>query len=71
MMQKKYLTDLADEAAEWREKLVEGAANFDDEVMELYLDGKEISEDMLLRAIRKGTVAMECCPDVARFFIQE
>ena len=54
--------DLADEAAEWREKLVEGAANFDDEVMELYLDGKEISEDMLLRAIRKGTVAMECCP---------
>ena len=54
--------DLADEAAEWREKLVEGAANFDDEVMELYLDGKEISEEMLLRAIRKGTVAMECCP---------
>ena len=54
--------DLADEATEWREKLVEGAANFDDEVMELYLDGKEISEDMLLRAIRKGTVAMECCP---------
>ena len=54
--------DLADEAAEWREKLVEGAANFDDEVMELYLDGKEFSEEMLLRAIRKGTVAMECCP---------
>lgn len=54
--------DLADEAAEWREKLVEGAANFDDEVMELYLDGKEIPEEMLLRAIRKGTVAMECCP---------
>ena len=54
--------ELADEAAEWREKLVEGAANFDDEVMELYLEGKEISEDMLLRAIRKGCIAMECCP---------
>ena len=54
--------DLADEAAEWREKLVEGAANFDDEVMELYLEGKEISEDKLLRAIRKGCIAMECCP---------
>ena len=53
---------LADEAAEWREKLVEGAANFDDEVMELYLEGKEISEEMLLRAIRKGCIAMECCP---------
>ena len=54
--------DLADEAAEWREKLVEGAANFDDEVMELYLDGKEVSEEQLLRAIRKGCIAMECCP---------
>ena len=54
--------DLTDEAAEWREKLVEGAANFDDEVMELYLEGKEISEDKLLRAIRKGCIAMECCP---------
>ena len=54
--------ELADEAAEWREKLVEGAANFDDEVMELYLEGKEVSEEMLLRAIRKGCIAMECCP---------
>ena len=54
--------ELADEAAEWREKLVEGAANFDDEVMELYLEGKEISEEMLLRASRKGCIAMECCP---------
>ena len=54
--------ELADEAAEWREKLVEGAANFDDEVMELYLEGKKISEEMLLRAIRKGCIAMECCP---------
>ena len=54
--------ELADEAAEWREKLVEGAANFDDEVMELYLDGKEVSEEQLLRAIRKGCIAMECCP---------
>ena len=54
--------ELADEAAEWREKLVEGAANFDDEVMELYLDGKEVSEAQLLRAIRKGCIAMECCP---------
>ena len=54
--------ELADEAAEWREKLVEGAANFDDEVMELYLDGKDVSEEQLLRAIRKGCIAMECCP---------
>ncbi len=54
--------DLADEAAEWRDKLLEGAANFDDEVMELYLDGKDIPEEKLLAAIRKGCCAMECCP---------
>ena len=50
--------DLADEAAEWRDKLLEGAANFDDEVMELYLDGKDIPEEKLLAAIRKGCCAM-------------
>ncbi len=54
--------DLVDEAQEWRDKLLENAANFDDEVMELYLDGKDIPEDMLIKAIRKGCVAMECCP---------
>ena len=54
--------DLADEAAEWRDKLLEGAANFDDEVMELYLDGQDIPEEKLLAAIRKGCCAMECCP---------
>ena len=54
--------DLADEAAEWRDKLLEGAANFDDEVMELYLDGQDIPEDKILAAIRKGCCAMECCP---------
>ena len=54
--------DLADEAAEWRDKLLEGAANFDDEVMELYLDGKDVPEEKLLAAIRKGCCAMECCP---------
>ena len=43
--------DLADEAAEWRDKLLEGAANFDDEVMELYLDGKDIPEEKLLAAV--------------------
>ncbi len=54
--------ELADEAAEWRDKLVEGAANFDDEVMELYLDGKDVPEEKLISAIRKGCIAMECCP---------
>ena len=54
--------DLKDEAEEWRDKMLESAANFDDELMELYLDGKDIPEDMIIRAIRKGCISMECCP---------
>ncbi len=54
--------ELVNEANEWREKMVENAANYDDELMELYLEGKDIPEDMIIRAIRKGTCAMECCP---------
>ena len=54
--------DLVDEANEWRDKMVESAANFDDELMELYLEGKDIPEEMLIAAIRKGTIAMELTP---------
>ena len=54
--------ELVNEANEWREKMIENAANYDDELMELYLEGKDIPEDMIIRAIRKGTCAMECCP---------
>ncbi|KGI61019.1 translation elongation factor G [Prevotella sp. DNF00663] len=57
-------TDLVDEANEWREKMVESAANFDDELMELYLEGKDIPEEMLMKAIRKGTISMELTPMV-------
>ena len=54
--------ELADEAAEWHEKMVENAANFDDDLMEKYLEGKEIPEEQLIAAIRKGTIAMELTP---------
>ena len=54
--------DLVDEANEWREKLLDAASSYDDELMELYLDGQDIPEEMIISAIRKGTVAMECCP---------
>ena len=54
--------ELVNEANEWRDKMIENAANFDDELMELYLEGKDIPEDLIIRAIRKGTCAMECCP---------
>jgi len=54
--------DLVDEANEWREKMVENAANFDDNLMEKYLDGKEVTEDEIIAAIRKGTISMELTP---------
>ena len=54
--------DLVDEAQEWRDKMLENAANFDDELAELYLEGEEIPEDMIIAAIRKGTISMELTP---------
>ena len=54
--------DLVDEAQEWRDKMLENAANFDDELAELYLEGEEIPEDMIVAAIRKGTISMELTP---------
>jgi len=54
--------DLQAECEEWRDKMLENAANFDDELMEMYLDGQEIPEDKLIAAIRKGTIAMELTP---------
>ena len=54
--------DLVDEANEWREKMIESAANFDDDLMEKYLEGQDIPEDQLIAAIRKGTISMELTP---------
>ena len=54
--------DLVDEAQEWHDKMVEAAADFDDDIMEKYLDGQEIPEDQLIAALRKGTCAMEITP---------
>ena len=55
--------ELVDEAEEWRDKLLEGAANFDDALMEKYLeDPSTIMEEEVIAAVRKGTIAMECCP---------
>ena len=55
--------DLVDEAEEWRDKLLEAAAEYDDDVMEKYMeDPSTITEAEILAAIRKGCIAMECCP---------
>lgn len=54
--------ELLDAAEEWREKLLESVSEFDDEMMELYLEGKEISVEMIKRAIRKGTIECKIFP---------
>ncbi|ESA33279.1 elongation factor p [Leptolyngbya sp. Heron Island J] len=47
--------DMTDEVAEWREKLIEAAVEQDDDIMEKYLEGEELSIDEIKACIRKGT----------------
>lgn len=55
--------DLKDEAEEWRGKLLESAAEFDEALMEKYFDDPNtITEEEIIAAIRKGTLAMQCTP---------
>jgi elongation factor G len=53
---------MRDLAESKREELLEVAAEFDDELMELFLEGKEIPETMLRRAIRQGAVENKLVP---------
>ncbi len=53
------LRDLADE---YRQKLLEAVADFDDEIMELYLEGEDVPADKIRAAIRKATVAVKMVP---------
>ncbi len=55
--------DLKDECDEWRNKLLETAAEYDEALMEKFFDDSDsITEAEVIAAIRKGTVAMECTP---------
>ncbi len=54
--------DLVDVVEEKRNDLIEAVAEFDDELMEKYLEGEEVSVDLIKRAIRKGTLAVEFFP---------
>ena len=56
--------DMADLAAEYREKLLESVSMFDDEIMEMYLEGQEIPAAKVRAAIRAATVAVEMIPVV-------
>ncbi|MDX9765900.1 MAG: elongation factor G [Ectothiorhodospiraceae bacterium] len=54
--------DLVDVANEWREKMVEAAAEASEELMEKYLEGGELSEEEIKGALRKRTIALEIVP---------
>ena len=54
--------DMVDIANEYREKLLDAVSMFDDEIMELYLEGKEIPTGKIRTAIRKATCAVEMVP---------
>src|SRR2546421_4583036 len=57
--------ELTEVAAEWREKMIEAIADFDDSIMERFLEGKDISEDDLRAALRRGTLANKVVPIVS------
>jgi elongation factor G len=54
--------DMADQANEYREQLLETIATSDDEFMEKYLSGEQVTEAEIKRAIRKGTLAFDFVP---------
>ncbi len=55
--------DMLEEATEWREKLLEAVAEFDDTLMEKYFeDPASISEDEILAALRAATISMKIVP---------
>ena len=54
--------DLKDLVEIKRTELIEAVAEFDDELMEKYLEGEEVSVELIKRAIRKGTLAVEFFP---------
>ena len=54
--------DLVDKAKEYREKMLEAVAEFDDQVMEKYLNGQALTEDEIRCVVRAGTIKMKVIP---------
>src|SRR5262249_15179832 len=54
--------DLLQQAKDYREKLIESVAEFDDAAMHKYLDGKELTEEEIRNCIRLGTIGMKISP---------
>ena len=54
--------EFMDQAEEYREKLIDAVASVDEDLMEKYLEGEEITKEELKAAIRKATIAVEFYP---------
>jgi len=54
--------DLKDQAAEYREKMIEGLAEVDDHLMEKYLGGEKVTAEEIRAAVRAGTISMKLFP---------
>ena len=55
--------DMVDECNEWRDKLLEAAADFDEALMEKYFDDPStITEEEIIAALRKGCLSLQCVP---------
>ena len=54
--------ELAEDAATWRDKLVEAVADLDDDIAHRFLEGQEVDADALRRALRAGTLASKIIP---------
>ena len=56
--------DMRDQAEEYRTKMLEAIADYDEEIMMLYLEGEEIPTDMIKKALRAATLAVKIIPVV-------
>ncbi|MEK7851355.1 MAG: elongation factor G, partial [Deltaproteobacteria bacterium] len=54
--------DMMEEAEAYREKLISAITDYDDAMTEKYLEGKEIAEEEIKRALRKATIDMKVIP---------
>ena len=54
--------DFVDDASRWRETMIERIAEHDEQVMISYLEGHEVSEDEIRKAVRRGTIANDFTP---------
>ena len=55
-------SDMKEEAARYREKLVEAASDFDETLMGKYLEGGHVTKEEIMRAVRKGTLELAITP---------